>query len=124
MSLVLPSPVLAIVAYSLTLILTGIAAAALPNSYRLRGIGNWSAFLLLAGIPPLLAVPLTGLVLLNPNAAIPPAGMAVVIGIFWFHTVLPAVIPDFQTESFPASGLLAVLGGGAFYGSRMFLGSM
>lgn len=96
-------------------LLVCLAAAIARDSFRVHGIPSWVLLFFLGGVPAGLSVPLAQLVQLADNQPIVVAGMAIVMGIGWFHTVLPSLLPDFHPESIASSGLMAVLQGIAVY---------
>jgi hypothetical protein len=91
------------VAYVAGLVLLGAAFAALPKQFRLDGAASWMIVLLLGPLPVLVGVPLASAVALSPYAALPPAALSGLVGLLWVHFVLPALAPDFQTDSFVSS---------------------
>lgn len=104
-----PDPIYLIVSYVAGAVLTLIGALILRQNVRVNGPTSWLLLILLAPLPVLVSWNLTGLAMLTTSYALPTIGMTVILGVITVHWLLPAIIPDFQTDSFAASGCLAVM---------------
>lgn len=109
MNFVIPSMQFVVGGYLAGMIAGLTMVACLQSGYRLGSVGTWLLFAILIPIPVLAAIPLAGIAYLPTTAALPPTGAAVLVGVFVVHWVLPTLLPDFNTNTFSASALLAVV---------------
>ena len=104
-----------LVAFLAGAVLSCAAIAAMQSSFRVGGAPSWILLVVLIPLPLFAARPLAGLVMLDPNAALPVVGIGVALSVLWIHIVLPAAIPDFQASTLSATCVPAVcLGLGLF----------
>jgi uncharacterized BrkB/YihY/UPF0761 family membrane protein len=98
-------------------VLSAIAVALMPNNFRVGGAVNWILYFIFAPLPVLAGVPLAYLVALDPYAGLPPTAMVVIVSVLWIYLIMPAVLPDFQADTFVATLVPSVLiGAGLFIG--------
>ncbi len=109
MEIVIPSVEFLIAGYVAGLLAGVATVAVLRTAFRVGSAGNWFLLAVLLPLPILAAVPLTSIVFLPTEAALPSVGMTIVVGFFVIHWLFPALLPDFQTDSFSASAFLALI---------------
>ncbi len=109
MELVIPGFDFLVAGYVGGLLAGALTVAALRSGFRVGSVANWIFLVPLLPVPILAAVPLTSLAYLPTSAALPSVGMAIVVGVLIVHWLLPALLPDFQTNSLSASALLALV---------------
>ncbi|MCC6545771.1 hypothetical protein IT570_01285 [Candidatus Sumerlaeota bacterium] len=124
----LPSPQFALICYAAGAVIAVVVAAIFKKHIRVNSAPSWVFLAILAPIPTLLAKPLVAMVGLPPENALPVTALAVFLCLFVVHWVLPAVLPDFQTENFAVSMLMAFCIGavvmGAGFGTGEFTSMM
>ncbi|MCC7390942.1 hypothetical protein IT571_01120 [Candidatus Sumerlaeota bacterium] len=103
----LPSMQFCMICYGASALVAIIVAAIFKTRIRVIGAPSWLLLAILAPIPTLAAKPLVAAVGLPATNALPVTALAVFLCLFVVHWVLPAILPDFQTESFPVSMLMA-----------------
>lgn len=114
MEIEFPDPVFLATAFVAGAIALGIAAALLTERMQLHGTMSWVLYLLLAPTPVLYSYTLAGMILLPNSYALPPMVLVILLGTFTVHTLLPAVLPDFQTDTLSSSVFLGFILGVVF----------
>ena len=84
---------------------------------RIEGLESWLILVIVSPAVALLAMPIVSLTNIPITYSVPIASTAFVLAIPVIHFVIPHVAPDFQTESFGMSMMLALLIGFATFGS-------
>ncbi len=97
-------------------------AGILRSRIRVNGAASWILLALLGPLPALGAKTAVGLVALPTEYAMPAAALAILLSFFVIHWVLPAILPDFQTDSIAASLTLAVILGIVVLGAGLATG--
>lgn len=96
-------------AYVIALILTLVSALVFRERIRINGMPSWILYTVVAPAPVLGAVTLAGILQMPTNASLYSVSVACLLGIFFVHWLMPALLPDFQTENFSVSCVLAFL---------------
>lgn len=120
MDILMPTLNHVLYAYGIAAVLALAGVMSLPTNFRVNGPVNYLLFTLFAPVPVIVGVPLADLVALDPYAALPPVGMTVIVALPWVYLILPALLPDFQVDSFTSALVPSVLvGGGLFIGGML-----
>lgn len=123
MEIVIPEPVFLLPAYVGGALSCLIGALLLRDRVRVENAVSWILLILLGPVPVLFGITLAGILTLPTNAALPPTAVTILLGTLLFHFVLPAVLPDFHTESFLTSVLFGSLLGAVVLGVGFATGS-
>lgn len=96
---------------AISIVLTVIWPFIFRDSIRIAGAGSWIAYILLAPVGGLLALPCADLMGGSSHAAVSLMAFGMIFSVPVFHVILPAVAPDFQCKAFGATLLLAAMVG-------------
>ena len=106
---VIPSPTFMIASYAIGAVLVLMSALIFRSNIRVGDMPSWLLLVVLGPVPVLLGYPAATLAQLNMWYSLPAIAMTVLIGIGFFHLLLPSFIPDFQTDNIGISGFVAIM---------------